>query len=80
MTAMTTHVATGSVTLDTVLEILADAVGELEAINNRSLPMPRPDEADTTRSLLHLGDQLNLASSLVRNEYWHVRGRQSYEL
>jgi len=33
--------------------------------------------AEITRDLLFLADTLNLASSLVRNEYWAVKGYDS---
>jgi hypothetical protein len=40
----------------------------------------KTNAALTNRRLLNLADQLALASSLVRNEYWHGKDLTSYEL
>jgi hypothetical protein len=52
------------VDLTTVQEIVADAQTQREV----------------TVPLLHLADDLMLASTLVRNAYWAARGEESYEL
>jgi hypothetical protein len=37
-------------------------------------------EAELNRRLLNLADALGLASSLVRNAYWHGKGEMNYDL
>lgn len=80
MTAATTDVSVPELDLSSVLEILVDAGQDLASLNGEPLTSNRKEEAERNRRLLRLADSLGLASCLVRNEYWHSRGRPSYDL
>jgi hypothetical protein len=79
MTDTTTHVDE-AVDLNTVNEILQDAVPLMLSLNGTPITADKHATAAATRSLLELADKLALASTLVRNEYWHARGGPSYGL
>lgn len=72
------------VRLDTVLEILGDAATTAQTMNGKGPTGAgaerRATEAECSRTLLNLADQLMLASTLVRNEYWSAKGHTSYDL
>lgn len=75
---------TPSIDLDGVLEILAEAGGMALKLNGGAAEGEgrafRASEANLSRTLLNMADQLALASNLVRNEYWNMKGMPSYEL
>lgn len=81
----TTHVDTPvdaprQIQLDTVIDILQDALGEALASNGQPFGETNREQAAVNKDLLSLSDRLMLASTLVRNEYWSGRGGVSYEL
>lgn len=80
---MTTNVEEHSIDLDSALEIVTQVVQQMRLING-SWPEGEgrafsSNQAALTRDLLNISDQLILASSLVKNEYWSVKGETSYE-
>lgn len=66
--------------LKSAREILADALGQAAALDGTAMGDTRTEVAEVNRKLLHLADDLMLASTLVRNTYWAARGDHSYEL
>jgi hypothetical protein len=76
--------AARTLNLDSVRRILADALDTAESldglvVDDTTLEKKRA-EAELNRQLLNLADALGLASSLVRNAYWHGKGELSYDL
>lgn len=80
---------TTSVDMRLPLEILADAIDvarKLDGIEIEDTTLGKSgsatsrDAARLNRALLNLADQLQLASSLVRNVYWDGKGQLSYDL
>ena len=66
------------------LEILTDAVRVANELNGLTVDdhettLAKGDVARLNRQLLNLADQLQLASSLVRNSYWEGKGQLSYD-
>lgn len=73
-----------TIDMASTLEILTDAVRiatELDGliVDDKGTALARADVARLNRQLLNLADQLNLASSLVRNSYWDGKGQLSYD-
>lgn len=69
------------VSMSVVLEILEGATEAASGVSGAStatVSTSSKDQAALSRLLLNLADQLALASSLVRNEYWGVKGETSY--
>lgn len=73
--------------LATVKQVLEDSTGMVNDLHGMDLEdldaheHKRRKVAEVTRDLLQLADQLVLASSLVRNEYWFAKGyRDSLDL
>lgn len=66
--------------LDVVSSILdgcKDVVHQLDGLevdDTESISRKRELAAEANRDLLFLADQLHLAASLVKNEYWHAKG------
>lgn len=65
-----------------VREILSDALKVAESLDGTIIADTtlgnKPVEATLNRGLLNLADQLQLATALVRNEYWTGEGLMSY--
>lgn len=62
--------------LTTVQEILTQALREIDVLDGAAYDDDAkgdPQKAQIGRSLHRLADTLQLASSLVRNEYWEGR-------
>ena len=76
---------TTTIDMASALEILSDAMRiarELDGLtvdDKDGTAVSRTDAARLNRQLLNLADQLNLASSLVRNSYWDGKGGLSYD-
>lgn len=68
------------VDLTTAHEVISDASVQLLTLDQTPIAVGRQAVAAQTRELLMLSDRLQLAASLVRNEYWHARGAESYGL
>jgi len=74
------------VDMHTIQEILNDALMVVKNLDGAGITdasmANRQAEAQYNRELLNLADSLQLASSLVRNEYWTAKGKglMSYEL
>lgn len=70
--------------LDHVKRILADALDVAESLDGLVVDdttlEKKKAEAELNRQLLNLADTLGLASSLVRNAYWHGKGELTYDL
>ena len=66
--------------LSSVQEIVADAQRQVMELDGSACGTTRTEVADVSRRMLHLADDLMLASTLVRNAYWAARGEESYEL
>lgn len=73
-----------TVDMHLVKEILNDALKACDAVDSVIIEDNtlgnKAKEAHINRDLLNLSDQLGLASSLVKNEYWSGKGMLSYEL
>ena len=73
-------------TIDLTLtrEVLNDASKAVESLDGTVIDDTtlgnKASEAQVNRELLNLADQLQLASALVRNEYWTGKGLLSYGL
>lgn len=73
---------TTEVKLHAVITGLIDARHAADDLDGKVLDLDakggvrRPEVADTTRSLLALADRLDLLASMVRQEYWVVKGQQ----
>ena len=71
-----------TVDLALVREVLNDANKALESLDGTVIADTtlgnNPSAAQLNRELLNLADQLQLASALVRNEYWTGKGLLSY--
>jgi hypothetical protein len=68
------------VDLTTVQEIVADAQTQVMKLDGVTVGSTSREQREVTVPLLHLADDLMLASTLVRNAYWAARGEESYEL
>lgn len=73
-----------TVDLSLIREVLSDASKAVETLDGAVIAdttlSNKPDAARRNRALLNLADQLQLASSLVRNVYWDGKGQLSYDL
>jgi len=73
-----------TVDLSLIREVLSDAAKAVETLDGAVIAdttlSNKPDAARRNRALLNLADQLQLASSLVRNVYWDGKGQLSYDL
>jgi hypothetical protein len=71
-----------TVDLALVREVLSDANKALESLDGTKIDdttlSNKASAAQLNRELLNLADQLQLASALVRNEYWTGKGLLSY--
>lgn len=68
------------VDLTTVREILTDCLKEVERLDGQAVGVTPREVREVTGPLLHVADDVMLASTLVRNAYWAARGEGSYEL
>jgi hypothetical protein len=68
------------VDLTTVQEIIAESQRQVMELDGRAVGATPREVREVTQPLLHLADDLMLASTLVRNAYWAARGEESYEL
>ena len=75
---------TTGVDMTLVKEILADALAVVDELHGTDIEDTtlgnRPADAVINRALLNLADQLGLAESLIRNEYWTGKGLISYDI
>jgi len=73
-----------TIDLSLLREVLDDANKAVESLDGTVIDdttlSNKPDAARRNRALLNLADQLQLASSLVRNVYWDGKGQLSYDL
>jgi hypothetical protein len=73
-----------TIDLSLLREVLADASKSAEVLDGTVIDDTtlgnKASEAQLNRELLNLADQLQLASALVRNEYWTGKGLLSYGL
>lgn len=75
---------TTGIDMTLVREILTDAMKVVEELDGADIEDTalgnKPADAKINRALLNLADQLGLAESLIRNEYWTGKGLISYDI
>ena len=68
--------------LDEALNIVDDLNGqqldERKAVSSQSKGEVRKRNAEMSKELNYLADQLTLAAALVRNQYWAARGNPDH--
>jgi hypothetical protein len=73
-----------TIDLSLLREVLSDVAKAVESLDGTVIDDTtlgnKAGAAQLNRELLNLADQLQLASALVRNEYWTGKGLLSYGL